>query len=133
MTNPKNVLYPLILFAAVATAAVAQQNPAPPAGPFRAVHLMNMTAEQEAKYMAFVRDANQQFAKLGCAACAYHVYKVGAAGGGKYNHMQVSEWPGRDVYVKLHTDANFRAIDKKHPIRAEVEKTEFYDRFVEVK
>jgi hypothetical protein len=133
MTYGKTALYTAIILGAVASTALAQQNPAPPTGPFRAVHLMNMTAEQEAKYMAFVKEANQQFAKLGCAACAYHVYKVGAAGGGKYDHMQVSEWPGRDVYMKLHTDADFRAIDKKHPIRAEVEKSEFYDRFVEVK
>ena len=133
MINPKRILYPAILFAAIATAAAAQQAPAPPAGPFKAVHLMTMTADQEAKQMAFIKDANQVFAKLGCANCAYHLYKSGAAGGGKYNHMMSSDWPGRDEYIKLHASDDYKALGKKHPVMEELEKTQFYERFVEVK
>ncbi len=133
MIKPRHILYPAILLAAMATAAVAQQNPAPPSGPFKAVHLMSMTADQEAKQMAFIRDANQVFAKLGCANCAYHLYKVGAAGGGKYNHMMSSDWPGRDMYIKLHASDDYKALGKKHPVMEELEKTQFYERFVEVK
>src|ERR1700744_5392581 len=109
MINPKRILYTAILFAAIATAAAAQQAPAPPAGPFKAVHLMAMTGDQEAKQMAFIKDANQVFAKLGCATCAYHLYKAGAPGG-QYNHMMSSDWPGRDMYVKLHASDDYRAL-----------------------
>jgi hypothetical protein len=133
MTYRKSFLCAAALFAAVASTAVAQQRPAPPAGPFKALHLMTMTSAQEATYLAWVKDANQVFSKLGCSNCAYHLYKVGAAGGGKYNHMMWSDWPGRDVYAKLHTSDEYKAVEKKYAILAEVDKTQFYDRFVEIK
>jgi hypothetical protein len=134
MTSSRNILFPAILAAAIASSAVAKQNPAPPAGPFKAVHLMTMTADQEAKYLAWTKDANQVFAKLGCANCAYHLYKVGAGSPGKYNHFMMSDWPGRDMYVKLHTADEYKALEKKYGASLEpVDKTQFYERFVEVK
>lgn len=133
MTSRKTILYAAALVAAFASAASAQQTTPPPVGPFKVVHLMNMTPDQEAKYLAYIKDANQVIAKLGCASCAYHVYKVGAPSGGKYNHMTASDWPGRDMFVKVHTADDYKALGQKHPIRDEVEKTQFYDRFVEVK
>ena len=131
MINRKNILCSAILVAAVASSAVAQQNPAPPSGPFKAVHLMTMTAEQEATYKAWVKDASRVFTKLGCAKCAYHLYK--AAGGGKYNYMMESDWPGGDVYAKLHKSDEYKALGKKYASLSEVDKTQFYDRFVALK
>jgi len=133
MTFQKTTLCAALFAAAIATSAAAEQTVPPPVGPFKVVHLMNMTPDQEARYLAYIKDANQVMARLGCPTCAYHVYKVGAPSGGKYNHMTASDWPGRDMFVKVHTADDYKALGQKHPVRDEVEKTQFYDRFVEVK
>ena len=133
MTFRQSILCAVVLAAAAASAASGEQTVPPPVGPFKVVHLMNMTAEQEARYGAYIKDANQVMARLGCPSCAYHVYRVGAASGGKYNHMTMSDWPGRDMFVKVHTADDYKALGAKHPVRDEVEKAQFYDRFVEVK
>ena len=132
MTLLRNFLYPAILCAALASPALAQPE-APPKEPFKAVHLMNLTAAQEAKYMAAVQDFNRGFVKDGCGSCIYHVFKVGKSEGAKYGYMMVSDWPGRDMYVKLHSTDDYKAAGKRNPIMSDVRKTEYYDRFVEAK
>jgi len=123
----------LLLFAVVICAG-AQNNDQPPAQPFQAVHLIKVTSPAGEKTLAAaMADMNAAIAKAGCPKCAYHLWKVTGTQAGDYNYLWTSNWPGRDVYVKVHSSAGYQAALKKHPEVDEISKTQIYNRYVEVK
>jgi hypothetical protein len=134
MTSVKTILCSLVLGAALGSAAFAQPSEESiPKGPFRTVHLLNLTPAEAAKYKAAVDDFNRVFVKEGCPACVYRLFKSQISSGGDYNHLMVSEWPGRDMYIKLHAAREYAEVAKKDPIIEDMSKREFYGRFVEIK
>lgn len=134
MTLVRNILCSAALCATLGSAAVAQQSEESiPKAAFRTVHLLNLTPAEEAKYKAAVDDFNRVFVKEGCPACVYRLFKAHVASGGTYNHLMISEWPGRDMYVKLHAAHDFAEVAKKDPIIEDMNKREFYGRFVELR
>ena len=134
MTLVRNILCSVVLCAAFGSVAVAQQSEESiPQQPFRTVHLLNLTPAEEAQYKAAVQDFNRVFAKEGCSACVYRLFKAHVAQGGNYNHLMVSEWPGRDMYIKLHAGRDYADVAKKDPIIEDMSRKEFYGRFVEIK
>jgi hypothetical protein len=134
MNRFKTFLYAAALLASLGSAARAQQAPpAIPDGPFKAVHLMTVTPAQEDALKAAVGDFNRAFAKQGCPACAYHLFKMYGGQDGKYNYLMTSDWPGRDVYTAIHGSAAFVELSKKNPVMSDIGETEIYGRYVEVK
>ncbi len=130
----KQVLCPVLLCAALGSVATAQQpQDSVPNQPFRTVHLLKLTPAQEAPYKAALQDFNRVFVKEGCVSCAYRLSKAEVSSGGPYNFMLVARWPGRAVYMKLHDSPAYAEAARKNPIFAELEKSEFYGRFVDAR
>lgn len=132
--NPlKMLLYPAMLF--VASTAVSQQpQQVVPNQPFSALHVMTITPAQEKSYIAAIEDINGIIARAGCSTCGYHLYKISDPGQGAHNYVQISNWPGRDVYTKIHDSKDFQAAYKQHAsVIDPIFKSEEYYRIVEVK
>jgi hypothetical protein len=112
---------------------VAQNQDAPPNQPFQAVHLINLrSADAEKAFMAALTDINAAIAKAGCAKCEYHLWKVIGTQAGDYNYLWASNWPGREVYLKVHNSAEYQAAISKHQEMEAVMNTQIYNRYVEV-
>jgi hypothetical protein len=113
--------------------AVAQNQDAPPTQPFQAVHLIKVASpDAEKSLLAALIDVNKAIAKGGCAKCEYHLWKVFGTQAGDYNYIWISSWPGRDVYVKVHSSADYQAAINKHPELEKIMDTQVYNRYVEV-
>jgi hypothetical protein len=131
--TPSSILgLALALTFGLVSAAAQNQDP-PPDQPFQTVHLINLrSADVEKAMVAALTDINAAIAKAGCAKCAYHLWKVTGTQAGGYNYLWASNWPGRDVYVKVHNSADYQAAIDKHPALEEVMKTQTYNRYIEV-
>jgi hypothetical protein len=120
--------------ASLGSAAAAQPSAESiPVGPFKTMHMMIVPQGKEAALMAAAKDYNREFAAEGCPTCGYHVFKLGDHQDSKYNYAMIGEWPGRDVYIKLHVAPKVKEITQKNPFMIEVEKTQIYGRYVEMK
>jgi hypothetical protein len=127
-------LYRLVLCAAVTLGGVYAQNQDIPNEPFQAVHLFHLkTPDSEKPLLAALADYNKAIAKAGCPQCAYHLLKGISEKDGVHNYLWISHWPGRDVYIKVHTDDDYKAVEQKHPEIEGVFEKEIYDRYVELK
>lgn len=132
MRNFRSLLCVLALFTSLGSAARAQQPPdAVPVGPFKTVHLLIVTPRQEATLLAAVNDINIVFLDQGCPTCFYHLFKAVVSKDGRYTYLMTSDWPSRDVYVKIHSSAAFDAANRRNPIMSDLAATEFYGRYVE--
>jgi hypothetical protein len=119
--------------AIAALPAVAQNSDVPPDQPFQTVHLINMPSpEAEKTMLAAVTDLNAAIAKAGCPKCIYHLWKVTGTQAGKFNYLWNSNWPGRDVYVKVHNSDAYQAATKKHEAIEKFMESQVYNRYVEV-
>jgi hypothetical protein len=112
-------------------APVAAQDP-PPAGAFRAVHLVNLTPQQVAALQGWMADINAVINKAGRKDVRYRLYKVTGKQAGPYEYMWESSWPSGDVYRKIHDDPGWKAVADKHPSVNELLKDEIYNRYIEV-
>ena len=111
----------------------AQNQDVPPDQPFQAVHLINLpSADSEKAFLAALTDINAAIKKAGCAKCAYHLWKVTGTQAGSYSHIWISNWPGRDVYVKVHNSAEYQAAINKHKELEPTMDKQVYNRYVEV-
>ena len=129
----KMLLYPAMLF--FASSAVAQPpQQAVPNQPFSALHVMTITPAQEKSYKAAIEGINGIIARAGCSTCGYHLYKISDAAQGGRNYVQISNWPSRDVYTKIHASKEFQAAYKQHAnVIDPIFKSEDYYRITEVK
>ena len=113
--------------------AAAQSLEMPPNEPFQAIHLINVrSANEEKALLAAMADINAAIARAGCEKCAYHLWKVYGTQSGNYNHVWMSSWPGRDVYIKVHMSAEYQAVAKRHQDLEPILATQTYNRYVEV-
>jgi hypothetical protein len=119
-----------VLLGIVVVSPVAQEPP--PAQPFRAVHLTNLTQQQVAALQAWMADINAAIAKAGHTEVRYRLYKVTGKQAGKYEYMWESSWPGADVYRKIHDSPVWKAVSGRHPGLDALLKDEIYNRYVEV-
>jgi hypothetical protein len=110
---------------------VAAQDP-PPAGAFRAVHLVNLTPQQVSVLQAWMADMNATIAKAGHKDVRYRLYKVTGKQAGPYEYMWESSWPSGEVYRKIHENPSWKAVGSRHPEVGAVLKEEIYNRYVEV-
>lgn len=123
--------FALSVFLATTIVTVAAQEP-PPAGAFRAVHLVSLTPQQVAALQAWMADMNAVIAKAGHKEVRYRVYKVTGKQSGKYDFMWESVWPSGDVYLKIHNLPEWKSVADRHPGVNELTKDEIYNRYVEV-
>jgi hypothetical protein len=115
---------------------MAQEMPAPPSQPFQAVHLYHIDVpgpEAEKKMIDAYAEINKAIAKAGCKKCVYHLWKAHEQPEKGINYIQVSWWPGREIYEKVHKDAGFLAAGKKaEPAFGSMVKEQTYNRYVEI-
>jgi hypothetical protein len=128
------LLLGLVLGLCFGPAATGRQLPqAVPDGPFKTVHLLAVAPNQEEALKLAVAHYNEVFAAQGCPACAYHLFKMYIGNEEQYNYLMTSDWPGGDLYLKIHTSAAYNAVTKRDPIMADLEGAEIYGRFIEVR
>jgi hypothetical protein len=105
---------------------------APPKGPFKAMHLVNLTDAQAATVQTALADMNAVVAKAGYKDIRYRLYKVFGKQAGTYNYLWESFWPSGEVYQKVHATPEWAAAVKKNAALDALMKNELYNRFVEV-
>ena len=130
MRHLKSLAIAAALAATTTIAATAQE--APPAGAFKAVHLVNLTPQQVAALQAWMADMNAAIAKAGHKEVQYRLYKVTGKQAGKYEFMWESWWPSGAVYTKVHDNPAWKLVAEKHPVVNELLKDEIYNRYVAV-
>lgn len=116
---------------ATTVASVAAQD-APPAGAFRAVHLVSFTPREVALLQEWIADMNATIAKLGHKEVRYRLFKVTGKQSGKYDFMWESSWPSGDVYNTIHRSPEWKAVAGRHPGLDAITKDEIYNRYVEL-
>jgi len=127
----RGIALSVVLSVALCAPALAQE--APPAGPFKAVHLVGLdSAADVAKLQAALDDMNRAVAAAGFSNIRYRLYKVVGRQNGNYNYLWESSWPSGDVYTRVHKSEDWLAATKKHPEIDALMKDEIYNRYVEV-
>jgi hypothetical protein len=86
----------------------------------------------EKTVLAAIAGMNDAIVKAGCAKCVYHLWKVSGEPNGQYNYLQISFWPGREAYEKVHNSPEYSAASKNWPELRSVVKGEVYNRYVEI-
>jgi len=119
-----------ILIVTMASSAVGQEPP--PAGAFKAVHLVNLTPQQVATLQAWMADMNAAMTKAGHKDVRYRLYKVIGKKAGEYDFMWESSWPSGAVYEKIHSLPEWKTIGSRYPGLSELTKVETYNRYGEV-
>lgn len=123
-----------LCFGLAAAGAMAQDSP--PVQPFQATHLLWIDLQQpnaEKTVLAAMAEMNKAIVKAGCRKCVYHLWKVAGEPNGNYNYLQISFWPGREVYDKVHNSPVYTAASKSWETLRSVVKGEVYNRYVEIK
>jgi hypothetical protein len=116
---------PALAVAVVVTTVIpvaAQDDP--PSGPFRAVHLVSLTPQQVAVMQAWMTDINAVLDKAGQRDSRYRLFKVIGKQAGQYDFMWESSWPSGDVYTRIHSSPEWRAVREKHPDVSALTRTE---------
>jgi hypothetical protein len=65
--------------AAASEFSTARETPAPPAGPFEAVHLIRVkpdSPDAQKRMLAALAAMNEAIVKAGCDSCIYHLWKA---------------------------------------------------------
>jgi hypothetical protein len=130
MRHLKSCAIVAALVATIGIAAAAQEPP--PAGAFRAVHLVNLTSQQVAALQAWMADMNAVLTKEGHKEVRYRLYKVIGKRAGEYEFMWESSWPSGAVYTKVHDNPAWKSVEERHPGVSELTKNEIYNRYVDV-
>ena len=116
---------------------LAQGQDTPPQEAFQAIHLIRVdTANHpgaEKTMLAAIAEMNKAIVKAGCKTCIYHLWKVVGDSAGQLNYMQLSNWPGREVYEKVHNSAEYNEASKNWESLRSVVADEGYFRVVELK
>ena len=107
------------------------QEPAPREA-FKAVHLVNLAADDVTMFVSAIRDVNAVLADAGHSEIRYRLYKVVGKQSGDYNYLWESSWPSGAVFDDVHRNPAFLSAVKKHPIIERLMKNEVYNRYVEV-
>jgi hypothetical protein len=133
-----SLLQRLALCAAFASGCLlAQAQDAPPQEAFQAVHLIRVDTTShpaaEKTILAAIAEMNKAIVKAGCKTCIYHLWKVAGDSTGRLNYLQISYWPGREVYEKVHSSAEYNEASKNWQSLRSVVADEDYFRFVELK
>ena len=115
----------------VMSVPVSAQDP-PPAGAFRAIHLVNLTPPQVALLQAWMTDINAVIDRAGHKDIRYRLYKVTGKQAGPYEYMWESVWPSGEAYRKVHENPGWTTVAEKHPEVNALLKDEIYNRYVEV-
>ncbi len=121
-----------VCIALMATIAPAQDDA--PIQPFQAVHLFSIDLQKpnaEKTVLAAIAEMNRAIIKAGCPDCIYHLWKA-YGDAGNYNYIEISFWPGRDMYDKVHNDPSYMAASTKWSDLRSVVKEEVYSRYVEL-
>jgi hypothetical protein len=109
----------------------------PPQDAFQAVHLIRVDTashpDAEKTMLAAIAEMNKAIVAAGCKACIYHLWKVVGDSKGNLNYLQISYWPGREVYEKVHNSAEYNEASKHWGSLRSVVTDEGYFRFVELK
>jgi hypothetical protein len=108
----------------------AQENP--PAGAFKAIHIVSLTPQEVAVMLAWMTDINAVLEKAGHRDIRYRLHKVIGKQAGKYDFMWESSWPSGAVYTKVHSSPEWKAVAEKHSGMNALMKDEIYNRYVEV-
>lgn len=122
----------LVVAVAVVTVASAAAQEKPPAGAFKAVHLVNLTPQEIATVQAWMTDINAVLQKAGHRDIRYRLYKVTGKQAGKYEFLWESAWPSGEVYTKIHNSPEWKIVADKHSAVNALMKDEIYNRYVEV-
>ncbi len=133
MNKQLAVIAAIIILALGPAAAFA--GAAPPKGPaLRTVHLFSPgSVHDERLLLSLLQDLNATFARLGHSDVRYRLWKAEGAEGGKPELMYESTWPSREVYDKVHKEADYlKLLDKYRPFLQRVLKGEVYTTYVEV-
>lgn len=131
MTFWRGIALSAVLSVTLGASALAQE--APPGGPFRAVHLVDLKSPaQVAQLQAALDDMNRAIAAAGFPNIRYRLYKVVGKQNGNYNYLWESSWPSGDVYNEVHKNEAWLAATKRHPEIDVLMKDEVYNRYVEV-
>ena len=112
--------------------AYAQPSLPAPAPIYETVHLVTATPTQEQALRAAVSDFNQAFAQLGCTSCAYRLFRVVQASGGRYTDLLRGEWPSAAEYARVHASPAYTGAAERNPVMGALAQNEFYARLVEV-
>ena len=131
----RTVLHYLALFVGL-TASCALAQDVAPVGPFHTVHMIRIDKQQagaERAMLAAIAALNQAIVKAGCAECTYHLWRVEGEQQGTFNYLQISYWPGREVYDKIHNSPGYEAASKTWLLLRSAVTLELYNRFVEIK
>jgi hypothetical protein len=51
----------------------------------------------------------------------------------RYSYLMIAEWPGGEVYRKIHSSAGFAAVTNRNPVVSNLGATELYGRYVDAK
>lgn len=117
----------------VMAAGPSRAQDAPPPGPFKAVHLVNLKSPDDvAALQAAIADMNKVVARMAQSSIRYRLYKVAGKQAGTYAYMWESSWPSGDVYEKVHKSTEWTSAMTKHPKMEAILKEEVYNRYVEV-
>jgi hypothetical protein len=128
-----------LTFCAVLAAGrlLAQTQDTPPQEAFQAIHLIRVDTTNhpgaEKTMLAAIAEMNMAIVKAGCKTCIYHLWKVVGNSAGNLNYMQISSWPGREVYEKVHNSAEYNEASKNWESLRSVLADEGYFRVVELK
>jgi hypothetical protein len=107
------------------------QQPAPREA-FKAVHLVNLTADDVTMFLSAIADVNAVLVDAGHSEARYHLYKVAGKQSGDYTYLWESSWPSGAVYDDVHGNPMFLSAIKKHPVIERLMTNEVYNRYVEV-
>ena len=112
--------------------AYAQTSPTAPVPAFETVHLVTATPAQEQALRAAVADFNQSFAQAGCTSCAYRLFRMVQASGGRYTDLLRGEWPSPAEHARVHASPAYNGAAERNPVMGTMARTEFYARLVEL-
>jgi hypothetical protein len=111
--------------------AYSQPSLAAPGPTFETVHLVTATPAQEQALRTAVADFNLSFARLGCTSCAYRLFRMVQASGGRYTDLLRGEWPNPAEYARVHASPVYTSAADRNPVMGALARTEFYARLVE--
>jgi quinol monooxygenase YgiN len=118
------------LLVMAATAAQAQQTPA---RGYKAVHLFNVAAQDEAQFLMGIAQLNDAVAKAGIPDVRYRVWKVQGQAKGPQEYLYESTWPDKATYDKAHANPEFKKVlERVEPLMSRLLKDYAYNRYAEV-
>jgi hypothetical protein len=135
MKKHRAVLISMIVLA-LGPAAASLDCAAPPKGPaYRTVHVFSPGSVHDEKLMlSLLQEFSATVARLGASEVSYRLWKAeGGTKGEKTELMYESTWPSREVYDRVHKEAEYvKLLQKYLPFLRRVLKGEVYTAYVEI-